>query len=78
MAVDRYKHFRWTPRTAWITVAYVCIVPAMFGYIGYTTDVSRKHMFSNVIEPKGGLLSVYGVCAATEGKFGIAALFRAR
>ena len=40
MAVDRYKHFRWTPRTAWITVAYVCIVPSIMGYFAYTTDVS--------------------------------------
>jgi hypothetical protein len=40
MAVDRYKHFRWTPRTAWITVAYVLVVPSIMGYFAYTTDVS--------------------------------------
>ena len=39
MTINRYKYFRWTPRTAWITVAYVLIVPSIFGYIGYSTDV---------------------------------------
>lgn len=40
MIVDRYKFFRWTPRTAGITIAYVLVVPAFFGYLGYAYDVS--------------------------------------
>lgn len=40
MMVERYRFFRWTPRTAWISFAYVIAVPALFGYMGYVTDVS--------------------------------------
>ena len=40
MNVNRHKYFRWTPRTAWLTFAYVVVVPAMFGYLGFVTDVS--------------------------------------
>ena len=40
MYTNRHKYFRWTPRTAWITLAYVVLVPSMVGYIGYVTDVS--------------------------------------
>ncbi|KAF2011023.1 hypothetical protein BU24DRAFT_427225 [Aaosphaeria arxii CBS 175.79] len=38
MVVNRHKYFRWTPRTAWITVAYVVAVPALLGTVGYMTD----------------------------------------
>ncbi|KAA6411852.1 MAG: NADH:ubiquinone oxidoreductase subunit [Lasallia pustulata] len=38
MQVNRHKYFRWTPRTAWLTFAYVVAVPAMFGYLGFVTD----------------------------------------
>ncbi|KAF9734499.1 hypothetical protein PMIN03_000485 [Paraphaeosphaeria minitans] len=38
MTVNRHKHFRWTPRTAWITFAYAILVPAMLGTAGYMTD----------------------------------------
>ncbi|KAI9755547.1 MAG: hypothetical protein M1815_004861 [Lichina confinis] len=38
MMRNRYKYFRWTPRTTWITFAYVILVPSIFGYIGYSTD----------------------------------------
>jgi len=41
MMVTRYKYFKWTPRTAWINIAYVFLVPATLGYFAYTTDVSR-------------------------------------
>lgn len=41
MIVDRYKYFRWTPRTAGVTIAYVIVVPALFGYLGFATDVSK-------------------------------------
>ena len=40
MQVNRHKYFRWTPRTVWLTVAYVVVVPSMFGYMGFVTDVS--------------------------------------
>lgn len=40
MMVDRYKYFRWTGRTAWITFAYVVAFPTLIGYYAYTTDVS--------------------------------------
>lgn len=39
MYVNRHKYFRWTPRTAWLTFAYVVLVPGIFGYMAYTTDV---------------------------------------
>ncbi|KAK2070616.1 hypothetical protein P8C59_005095 [Phyllachora maydis] len=38
MTTNRYKYFRWTPRTAWITFVYVAVVPSIFGYFAYTTD----------------------------------------
>lgn len=40
MNTNRHKYFRWTPRTAWITVAYVLVVPTMVGILAYKTDVS--------------------------------------
>ena len=40
MTSNRYKYFRWTPRTARITFAYMVVVPAIVGYIAYKTDVS--------------------------------------
>lgn len=40
MVTNRHKYFRWTPRTAWITFAYVVVVPSIVGYVAYQTDVS--------------------------------------
>jgi hypothetical protein len=40
MNTNRHKYFRWTPRTAWITFAYVLVVPTMVGILAYKTDVS--------------------------------------
>lgn len=40
MQKNRYKYFRWTPRTATITFMYVIVGPAIVGYIGYKTQVS--------------------------------------
>jgi len=40
MNSNRYKYFRWTPRTAWITFCYVAVVPSIVATIAYTTDVS--------------------------------------
>jgi len=42
MSANRWKYFRWTPRTAWISIAYMVAVPAVFGYIGFVTDVSTS------------------------------------
>ncbi|KAK0254649.1 hypothetical protein LTR91_012577 [Friedmanniomyces endolithicus] len=38
MYVKRHEFFRWTPRTAWLTVTYVLAVPAAFLYMGWHTD----------------------------------------
>ncbi|KAK0722855.1 hypothetical protein B0T26DRAFT_704311 [Lasiosphaeria miniovina] len=38
MNTNRYKYFRWTPRTAWITFMYVAVVPSIVGVIAYSTD----------------------------------------
>ena len=40
MSANRWKYFRWTPRTAWITFVYVAVVPSAVGYLGFMTDVS--------------------------------------
>lgn len=40
MTVNRHKYFRWTPRTAWISFAYVILVPGILGVAGYMTEVS--------------------------------------
>jgi hypothetical protein len=46
MTVNRHKYFRWTKRTAWITFAYVVLVPGMLGTAGYMTEVSLgQHAF---------------------------------
>ena len=39
MNANRWKYFRWTPRTAWITFVYAVAVPSVIGYVGYVTDV---------------------------------------
>ena len=41
MQTNRYKYFRWTARTGWLTVAYVVAFPAFIGYMAMATDVSR-------------------------------------
>ncbi|EME47984.1 hypothetical protein DOTSEDRAFT_69800 [Dothistroma septosporum NZE10] len=38
MYVKRHEYFRWTPRTAWLTITYVIAVPSVFLYYGWTTD----------------------------------------
>ncbi|KAI9865502.1 MAG: hypothetical protein M1824_002241 [Vezdaea acicularis] len=38
MFVNRHQYFRWTPRTAYLTFAYVVAFPAFIGYLAYTTD----------------------------------------
>ena len=39
MSANRWKYFRWTPRTAWISFVYIVAVPSVVGYVGYVTDV---------------------------------------
>ncbi|KAH6975983.1 hypothetical protein BGZ61DRAFT_460188 [Ilyonectria robusta] len=38
MQKARHKFFRWTPRTARITVIYVAVIPTIMGIIAYKTD----------------------------------------
>ncbi|KAL1587684.1 hypothetical protein WHR41_03706 [Cladosporium halotolerans] len=38
MYVKRHEYFRWTPRTAWISFAYVIAVPSAFLYMAYKTE----------------------------------------
>lgn len=51
MQTNRYKYFRWTARTGWLTVAYVVAFPAFIGYMAIATDVSGiffPRLLSNV------------------------------
>ncbi|KAK4575094.1 hypothetical protein LTR86_000946 [Recurvomyces mirabilis] len=38
MYVKRHEYFKWTPRTAWLSVVYILAVPAGFLYMGWKTD----------------------------------------
>ncbi|GAB7366485.1 hypothetical protein MBLNU230_g8278t1 [Neophaeotheca triangularis] len=38
MYVKRHEYFRWTPRTAWITVAYVIAAPGALLYAAFGTE----------------------------------------
>ncbi|KEZ45396.1 hypothetical protein SAPIO_CDS1685 [Scedosporium apiospermum] len=38
MHSKRHLYFRWTPRTARITLMYVVVVPSIIGYLAYKTD----------------------------------------
>ena len=37
---NRWRYFRWTPRTAYLSFMYAVVVPSIGGYIFYRTDVS--------------------------------------
>jgi len=51
MMVERYRYFRWTPRTAWLSFVYVVAVPSVLGYFAYTQDVCYlPYSVGNVIE----------------------------
>jgi hypothetical protein len=39
MSANRYKYFKWTPRTARITVVYTMLIPAAILYTAYATEV---------------------------------------
>ncbi|KAI5302787.1 hypothetical protein KEM56_000354, partial [Ascosphaera pollenicola] len=36
--INRVKYFKWTPRTAWLTLVYGAIIPGALGIIAYKTD----------------------------------------
>ncbi|KAF1343935.1 NADH:ubiquinone oxidoreductase 6.6kD subunit [Delphinella strobiligena] len=38
MYVKRHEYFRWTPRTAWLSLAYMVIIPGISLYVGYKSD----------------------------------------
>lgn len=40
MYVKRHEYFRWTPRTAWLSLAYMAIIPGISLYAAYKIDVS--------------------------------------
>ena len=48
MSANRWKYFRWTPRTAWITFVYVVAIPTTLGYVGYMVDVSGLFLFGSI------------------------------
>ncbi|KAI5856920.1 hypothetical protein BZA05DRAFT_386608 [Tricharina praecox] len=35
---NRYRYFRWTPRTAKFTFLYVAVIPTVLGYLAFATD----------------------------------------
>ncbi|KAI1267289.1 NADH:ubiquinone oxidoreductase 6.6kD subunit [Xylariaceae sp. FL1019] len=38
MQTNRHKYFRWTKRTAGITLVYTVIIPTIVGVLAYQTD----------------------------------------
>ncbi|KAL2271607.1 hypothetical protein VTJ83DRAFT_978 [Remersonia thermophila] len=38
MTTNRYKYFRWTKRTAGVTLIYAVIVPGIIGTLAYWND----------------------------------------
>ncbi|KAK7635059.1 hypothetical protein BKA81DRAFT_64161 [Phyllosticta paracitricarpa] len=51
---NRYKYFRWTPKTAWYSIAYAIVFPSVVGYIAYATEVSRLDGLDMWIQVEGG------------------------
>ena len=39
MMINRYKYFRWTPRTAWISFVYMTVIPSALLYAGWRVEV---------------------------------------
>ncbi|OQV05917.1 hypothetical protein CLAIMM_10572 isoform 2 [Cladophialophora immunda] len=39
---ERWRYFRWTPRTAFISFMYAIFVPSVVGYAFAKTDVSPQ------------------------------------
>ncbi|KAK5116487.1 hypothetical protein LTR62_008036 [Meristemomyces frigidus] len=38
MYVKRHEYFKWTPRTAWLSIVYILAVPAGALWVGWKTD----------------------------------------
>ncbi|PSS03866.1 hypothetical protein BD289DRAFT_478345 [Coniella lustricola] len=38
LSTNRFRYFRWTPRTAWINFAFIVLVPSMLGVLAYSKD----------------------------------------
>ncbi|KAI1344304.1 NADH:ubiquinone oxidoreductase 6.6kD subunit [Xylariaceae sp. FL0016] len=55
MTTNRHKFFRWTPRTAGITLMYAVVVPTIAGIVAYKTD-GKWDMRA---KRKGDLMSEY-------------------
>ena len=75
MSANRWKYFRWTPRTAWITFVYVAVVPSVVGYLGFMTDVSGLWNLRNMglgMRGERGKMLIY-----KEWRLGIALLWMA-
>ena len=57
MYVKRHEFFRWTPRTAWLTITYVLAIPAAVGYMAFKVEVRLNTIYftpSRCAEYKGG------------------------
>jgi hypothetical protein len=73
MTTNRHKYFRWTRRTAWLSFAYVMLVPAMLGTAGYMTEVSgtkarvRRRDLGKGIEWQLTYVRASGICVASGG-----------
>ena len=65
MHQNRYKFFRWTPRTAKITFWYVVAVPLALGVVAFKTEVSLSWCLVRVsfwgVGGVGGRVRVGGV-----------------
>lgn len=81
MVTNRHKYFRWTPRTAGITFAYVVVIPGIVGYLAYKTDVSlvseawNSHNW-NKIADLCRHIGIVGFPCETKGRLGIRTLER--
>lgn len=50
MQSNRYKYFRWTPRTVRLSVLYVIVIPGLFAYTAIQTDVGAIPWTGSTIE----------------------------
>lgn len=60
MYVKRHEFFRWTPRTAWLSFAYVIAVPAAALYVSYQTEVSALSTPLLLLREPDGLMGGTG------------------
>ncbi|KAI0875075.1 NADH:ubiquinone oxidoreductase 6.6kD subunit [Hypoxylon argillaceum] len=42
MSTNRYKYFRWTKRSARLTIVYGLVMPSLFAFVAYKTDVRPR------------------------------------